>query len=394
MKSRANLISTLDKLREASNIPLIMKKLVDVPSETMVDLSINIVHLFARGREDEVFFFAETIYAIGNAISRVAKLPKNSGDAARIGGFVVYVFEVAGILKLELQNGRKRHATYAMVVTDHDALSKLWDALPSSKTLKMPLSSPQPAWQTCFAPDSDEKMIKTNSKSVLSITAETHPMVFRSVNRPQEIGWRVNKKVLAVASWAFKEKQDAFTEIWVLADREARASKVRETKTVISMANKLKSNVFYHRYYLDFRGRQYPATAYLHEQGSDLASALLLREYGKPLGEIGYFWLRVCIASNWGGDSGRSDGVKTDKLPLSERAAWTDANEGLILSYVTNPRESTGWMRADKPWKFLADCIELFNLRAWQRDHAMQIRTRQVGRYDYASNREGFIDGL
>ena len=358
----------------------------------MVDIAVNVIYSFSRGRESSTFWLAETICAIGNAVVFHNKQPRNSGNAAKIGGFILYSFEECGIISTELLSGKKRHAAYGLLVKDHESLEKMWQALPAEKTNKMPLFAPYPSW-SCAVNHRGEKLIKTPNKYVLGITAETHPLVFEVVNRSQKIGWIVNKAILDTASWAFREKQDAFAEIWQLHDREARASKVRETKTVINMANKVKKDVFYHRYYLDFRGRKYPATAYLHEQGSDLAGALLLRAEGKPLGSTGYFWLCVCIASNWGGDSGHPSGQKTDKLPLMDRVAWVQRHEGLLLSYAASPREHTDWMKADKPWKFLADCIELLRLKEWQNRNRPLINTGELDRYGYVCAREGFIDG-
>jgi DNA-directed RNA polymerase len=138
-------------------------------------------------------------------------------------------------------------------------------------------------------------------------------------------------------------------------------------------------------YYCDFRGRIYPATAYLHEQGSDLAKGLLLRESGKALGEQGFYWLCISLANNWAGESGREDGAKTDKIPLNERVYWALDNEEILLSYADNPKVNQGWMKADKAWQFLAACFELLKFRAWQVDNSES--------FDYVSHIEVFIDG-
>lgn len=140
-------------------------------------------------------------------------------------------------------------------------------------------------------------------------------------------------------------------------------------------------------YYTDFRGRKYPTTAYLHEQGSDLARGLLLRADKKPIGKDGFFWLLVSIASNWAGSSGRKDGAKTDKIPLQERYEWALENEEVILSYAESPKVNQGWMKADKPWQFLAACIELMNFRIWQ------VERNDFEDYNYSSHLECYIDG-
>lgn len=141
-------------------------------------------------------------------------------------------------------------------------------------------------------------------------------------------------------------------------------------------------------YYFDFRGRKYPATAYLHEQGSDLAKGLLLRADSKAIGRDGFHWLLIAIASNWAGDAGREDGYKTDKIPLRDRIKWALDNEEIFLSYAESPKVNQGWMKADKPWQFLAACNELMLLRIWQGTYG-----KDFDDFSYQSSIECYIDG-
>ena len=122
-------------------------------------------------------------------------------------------------------------------------------------------------------------------------------------------------------------------------------------------------------YYCDFRGRKYCATAYLNEQGSDLAKGLLLRADPKPLGERGFFWLCNSIAANWAGDAGREDGFKTDKISLQERYQWVLDNEDEIMRWATAPKKHIGWMKGDKPWQLISNCFEFRRLREHQAVH-------------------------
>ena len=165
---------------------------------------------------------------------------------------------------------------------------------------------------------------------------------------------------------------------------------MREAKAILEIAERFVDKTFYHLYYYDFRGRKYAATAYLHEQGSDPAKGMLLREDKKPITEAGFIWLMISIASNWAGDAGREDKAKTDKIPLEERYFWAVDNEELLLSYAKSPRVNKGWMDADKPWQFIAACFELERFRTWQ---LFMEGTPDYNEYGYESHLECYIDG-
>jgi DNA-directed RNA polymerase len=61
-------------------------------------------------------------------------------------------------------------------------------------------------------------------------------------------------------------------------------------------------------------------------------------------------------------------------------------NEEILLSYAKDPKVNQGWMKADKPWCFLAACNELYKVRQWA-----SFGDRNVN--DYVSNLECYIDG-
>lgn len=99
----------------------------------------------------------------------------------------------------------------------------------------------------------------------------------------------------------------------------------------------------------------------------------------------------VSIASNWAGSAGRSDNAKTDKIPLKDRYEWALDNEEILLDYAIQPKINQGWMKADKPWQFLAACNELKKLREWQGVHGFHLDP--YNDFGYASSLECFIDG-
>ncbi len=382
-----------------------LKYLFNHETDTYIDTVISIVYLYTRAKRgaNKTVYMTEVISAIGHGIRNKLKLRRDSAIAAKTGAFMLYSFEQLGLLQVVMGQGAKGHNTYIIQVIDDDAISNLWETLTSEDIEKLPSEVPYEPWVTtrhsCGA-----VMVKTGNKDVLDkITPETHPIVFDCINKAQSMGWRINKEVYDLHLWALRNKTDAFAEIWEQQNPEAKTTKLREAKAIGGIAKRFLTKTFYHLYYYDFRGRKYPATAYLHEQGSDLARGLLLREDKKSIGKEGFFWLLVSIASNWAGDAGRDDGAKTDKIPLKDRYLWVLDNEEIILSYAENPKVNQGWMKADKPWQFLAACFELKKFRNWQMSFfddyvdTNQLESKlneiNVEPYDYESNLECYIDG-
>lgn len=106
---------------------------------------------------------------------------------------------------------------------------------------------------------------------------------------------------------------------------------------------------FPHR--LDYRGRMYPIPSGLSPQGSDYGKSLLLFEAESPLSPTdieGWRWYLVHGANNFG----------VDTVSLDERVAWCRANHHSIVQSAKSPWDYQWWTEADKPWCFLAWCIE------------------------------------
>jgi hypothetical protein len=368
--------------------PVSMLKKVDL--DVAIDELLRHVYMFTRAGRGAVAAapLVECACTVGHSIRRLHDLPLNTAIAVKVGAFLIYSLEELDLTELTLtpQEGKK-HPTYFLDIKDDKKLTELWETVDNTKTIKMPALEPYDDWEGTRREDGS-KLVKTNNKRVLSeVTPANNPMVYRVINEAQKIGWIINEDVLAIAEWAFKAKSEAFSEIWSLQSPEAKATKKREAKTILSMAASLRDDVFYHSYYLDFRGRKYPATAYLHEQGADLARGLLLRLDKKALGERGLWWLFVSLANNWSGKSHREDGAKTDKIPLEQRVEWALLNEEMILNCAERPRMYTEWTRADKPWQFLAAAIEYYRAKLWSIEYDRCIS-------EYESHLEVFVDGL
>lgn len=330
-------------------------------------------------------FLADIVTAMGHAFRQSYRLKKDSSLAARTGAFILWSFSYYDIIETLMGAGRRGHQAYIIRVKDDFALTKMFEVLPARAGGKFPSLSPYSAW-TQYRHETGALIVKTGCKEVLqALTPKKHPMVFATLNKAQEIGWQVNEDVFQIHLWALRTRSEVFADVWEMENAAAREQKTREISAISTIAKRLRGNTFYHLYTYDFRCRKYPSSAYFHEQGSDLARGLLQREESKALGKGGYFWLLVSIASNWAGDAGREDGQKTDKIPLEDRAVWTLQNERTLLSYARLPKINKGWMKADAPWQFLAACIELNKLRAYQNGNLED--------FSYESHLEAYIDG-
>jgi len=397
-------ISSRIKTEIAPQSPL--KFLFKLKVEDYIDNVISVVYLYTRakkGTNKNTIYLTEIISAIGHNIRNKYRLKRDSAAAAKTGAFMLYSFEELSMIQVMLGQGSKGHASYIVQVLDDDSICSLWESLVANQIEKLPAEVPYAPWKAARH-ETGAWLVKTGNKDVLDkLSVENHPIVFDCVNKAQQVGWRINKDVYDIHLWALRNKTDAFADIWELQNPEAKATKLREAKAIGSIAKRFLDKNFYHLYYYDFRGRKYPATAYLHEQGSDLARGLLLRVDQKPIGREGFFWLLVSVASNWAGDAGRDDGAKTDKIPLKDRYMWSLDNEEILLSYAEKPKVNQGWMKADKPWQFLAACFEFKKFRDWQMsffddyiDIAMidqGLEALGVDPYDFSSSLECYIDG-
>lgn len=115
---------------------------------------------------------------------------------------------------------------------------------------------------------------------------------------------------------------------------------------------------FYLPHHPDTRGRIYPATNIeLHQQSNDIPKSLLYCAEKKPMGERGWYWLKVCCAS-----LGELDNTKNAHPDV--RAQWVDDHRDEIYAAVHNPIGMIHWWsEADAPFQFLACCKEVVD--AW-----------------------------
>lgn len=105
---------------------------------------------------------------------------------------------------------------------------------------------------------------------------------------------------------------------------------------------------FWFPHHCDFRGRIYPTCSGLQPQGCDMERGLLQFAVGKAERWQAHRWFKIHGANTWG----------EDKCGFGARIVWVDDNREAILEVARDPVANLWWTEADKPWQFLAWCLE------------------------------------
>lgn len=242
------------------------------------------------------------------------------------------------------------------------------------------------AWESVWEGGYDTKetslpllpFIKTTNMEYLRSIKGKLEEPMEAVNLIQQTPWTVNEKVFDVMKWAwensievgdmpsredeslpplpndFKTNPEA-NKMWrSMAARiyQHRASTVSRRLLVAKLfyvAKKLVGNRFFYPSQVDFRGRVYNVPAFLGIQGADMSRGLLhFHRPAKIKSEEAARWLAIQGANTYG----------NDKVTLDERVSWAHDFANTADDIASDPKRFTYWLRADKPWQFLAWCFE------------------------------------
>ena len=175
------------------------------------------------------------------------------------------------------------------------------------------------------------KVGKFPSKEGISLPKP--PENWFELSKAEQTTWKRNKEKIILRNRAID------------ADTANMAHDLATAKSYYDMGD------FYLPHSLDFRGRVYPVPIFNHQR-ADHIRALFEFAKGLPLGEDGVFWLAVHTA-NCG------DFDKISKKPFQDRYQWVLDNSDMLAEIGNNPDETRDlWMAADKPFSFLAACVE------------------------------------
>jgi DNA-directed RNA polymerase len=320
---------------------------------------------------------------VGRRVRQKLKQQRSSIAACQVGWFILVSFFETGLLGYTLEKvdkkGRKsKYRSYNIAAKNKKVLFELWDEIAEleEEIDLFPANDPPTPWVGPIHPLGYSIIKKSAPEINKQMHPERQPLVFKALNKLGSTPWMINKPVLEVIEYFLTQPPEdnplkAVTE----PDYEKRESFIIEVTSIVKLAKKNLDKLFYHLYNVDFRGRIYPNTAFLHEQGSDNAKGLLLFANGQPIGEEGFYWLLLHGSNTWG----------NDKVSLDDRVEFCLQNYDLFIDYATNPTTNLGWTKADKPFSFLAFCNEIKLLRDWcEAGNAQE---------DFVSHLPLFIDG-
>ena len=312
----------------------------------------------------------------------------NFRDHVRVGDLIIEGFVMCGYLTISVGHMKSRKP-----VTIH-ATDK-WGEMEvvAGKTTCMS-ADPIPPISKLFQ-DNGRAVIKTwdKSKEHLFMKYINAPFV-KAIDRLQSTRYRVNTEV----NQAIKENMFMFVknETFDGEDKEEntklyqrQASKNREIKEVMAIADKWLGESFSFYIDADYRGRLYYSEPFFNFQGADIARGQLLFDEGKRFDESASFWLAVHTACcfnqsysideipEWTTGDYRSvleeenlDTISVDKMTLEDRAQWTQENIEVIIEM--------GEMRmiaeeAEKAISFLACCIEWYRYSTTDGDYYTRL---------------------
>lgn len=176
------------------------------------------------------------------------------------------------------------------------------------------------------------------------------------INKIQGTGFTVNAKLWEFAKLIgytdaiHKTKPRGWSKDRYRRDCESKKSKNRDMNRIMDIAKDyMEYPDYWFTMYGDFRGRGYYRQEYFSPQGQDLSKALQNFNVGYRVDKKALKWIRVNLA-NLGGK---------DDISYKERVKWVKRNESKIREAVSDPEGSKEFiMSADKPWQFLAACID------------------------------------
>ena len=213
-----------------------------------------------------------------------------------------------------------------------------------------------------------EAMINTKPKDIIELTDNDGVLYGYNIHHEN---LHLPKKLKHLDGTQFMGKKDPKLQRML--------SKYFEYMQVVNKAKLIGGRTFYQEVSCDYRGRIYYAESFLEFQGSDLARSLFLFANKKEVDEDGFKWMLIHAANSYNASYSinelkkidwlstdyiaylKEEGLETisvDKMTLDDRVKWAKNN----ISFINDcARDLAVRSEAEKPYSFLAVCIEISN---------------------------------
>ena len=213
-----------------------------------------------------------------------------------------------------------------------------------------------------------EAMINTKPKDIIELTDNDGVLYGYNIHHEN---LHLPKKLKHLDGTQFMGKKDPKLQRML--------SKYFEYMQVVNKAKLIGGRTFYQEVSCDYRGRIYYAESFLEFQGSDLARSLFLFANKKEVDKDGFKWMLIHAANSYNASYSidelkkinwlstdyiaylKEEGLETisvDKMTLDDRVKWAKNN----ISFINDcARDLAVRSEAEKPYSFLAVCIEISN---------------------------------
>lgn len=314
-------------------------------------------------------------------------------ERLRIGSACLEIFQqTTGLIRFELRRTqRQKRGPYKgtkYVVATEDTLKWLENANEYHEVL-------YPVWLPCVIPPAPWKslwgggyhtdvvirrpMIKTTDRQLLnSLEGADLEEVYSAITAIQNTPWQINREVFEVFAHFWElgvpvagmpsrddeevpakphdiETNEQARREWSKVAARIRRSNERQRSVRVGHArlkfivDMLEDRRIWFPWKADWRGRLYPIPSFLNPQGDSLARGLLRFADGCSLEDPEALrWWTLHGANCWG----------FDKVSHEKQVAWVQIHTPEILEVHRDPIANRWWTEADKPWEFLAWCLE------------------------------------
>ena len=249
--------------------------------------------------------YVNTAASVGRSILQGALGSETKESARRkayfkAGNYLLSQLAKENIIKLKQTDGQyfidiENQEVFDTLINSVD-LELMNDQVHVLPQFKKPL-----AWNGFYNPIAGELIRGLNKDQQKYFTVSNCPAVFETVNRHQEVAWKINTDVLSVYK-SIINKCKLFTLSDKVMDDNQKFSVKRANNRTLDLAEMVGDRTFWEYHYLDSRGRLYASTHYLNHGGSKLSKSLMVYNEKKPLGKSGWFFLLTHAASLEGHD--------------------------------------------------------------------------------------------